>query len=137
MTRRNVDVPQVHRGWPSMIQSASTLPRARRDWMPIELNRRRTNSLDVGRLTEQIAIVGRERLRSVEEQADAGVGEQRHAMVAAAITVRCVRKSAGKRIEAERLGYRPHAPRLGDRFEPTDQQLAGVLFEVAASVRIA
>ena len=46
-------------------------------------------------------------------------------------------KSAGSESKRERLGDGLHAPRFGDRLEPSDEQLAGIFLEVAAAVRVA
>ncbi len=98
--------------------------------------------MDVGRLAQQIAVIWGEGLRTVEEQLDPGVRKYGHPRGRGRQHRRDVVDIWWQRGEGERLGdslgavWHVHAPRLGDRLEPTDEQLADFLFEVAAAIRV-
>ena len=92
---------------------------------------------DFRRLAEEIAVIGREALRPVEEQLDAGLPENRDAANGGLEQRLDMLQILGQLVEGEALGNPVHAPGLGDRLEPADQQLAGVLLEVGASIRVA
>ena len=91
----------------------------------------------LGCLAQQVAVVGGERLGAVEEQADAGLADDGHAVHRGLHERGDVLVVLGQRGEAELVGDAAHAPRLRHRLEPPDEQLAGVFLEVAAPVLVA
>src|SRR5439155_8865572 len=76
--------------------------------------------------TQQITLIGRETLRSVEEFADASLGELRHAMNGAFENRLKMIEILGQFLEAEALRNALHSPGLGLGLERADQELAGV-----------
>ena len=92
---------------------------------------------DFRRLAEEITVIGSEALRPVEEKLDADLPENRDAANGGLEQRLDMFQIFGELIEGEALGDSFHAPGLGDRLEPTDQKLAGVLRDISASVRVA
>ncbi len=125
-------------GRPSTIHSASALPAPPADWMPIELKPQATKKpLSSGRFAEMVAVVRGEALGAAEELPDAdplerrdaphGVLEERHEVVPV----------LGQLAELELLRDALGGPGFGDRLEHADQELAGILLDVEATVRVA
>ena len=86
---------------------------------------------------QQVAVVGSEALRPIEEQVDAHVRQPWGTVHGGRQQRLDVLQIVGQLVEAEGLGDAAHAPGLGHRLEPAHQQLACVFLEVGASVRVA
>ena len=90
--------------------------------------------LQLGRLAEQIAVVGREAFGAVEEGVDAGARQDRQARHGLLQLRRDVIPVVGQGEEFGVVGDAVDAPGLRPGLEEADEQLAGILLGVGALV---
>ncbi len=89
---------------------------------------------DLGRLAEEVAVVGGEALGAVEEELDPGPLEQRHPAGGGLEIGGDVVDVLGQGAELEIGGDAVLPPGLGVRLEEADQQLAGILLVIGPLV---
>ena len=87
--------------------------------------------------TQMVAHIGCEAFRAAEEFLDAGGFQRRNTAHRVHQHGFEVSEIASDLVEAKVFGNTVHAPRAGIRFESPDQQLAGVIFVIAAIIIVA
>src|SRR6185437_4345009 len=127
----DVDIPQIHRRMALGDPLGQHLAGAARGLDADRVEPRGdVEVLQLRRLAEEIAVVGGEALGTVEEDLQPGLAEYRDAVDGMAQHRLDMVEIGGELVEAEALGDAVHAPRLGDRLEAADEQLAGILLGV-------
>ena len=134
----HVDLPQIRRRVPVADPFGDDLADAARGLQADGIESGGDEAIaEFGRLAQVIAHVGRKTLRAAKEflnarllqGGDAAHGVEQHGFEVAEV--------AGDLAEGEVIGYSLGSPRAGVRLEGADQQLAGVVFEVAAMIVVA